>query len=167
MLWCGNIVLLTVRFLDVVKFATFNSFIVTNLCTASLSLNFLPPDSSQYHNLLPWTIRHQVHLNAVSYQNMVNLIVFPSGDVQVNLWMLCCGNIVLLTSECCASTTVIFTPKMIIFKWQRNNSSLQVDASPGSLDEVSESGYVNLELSVKLLNHVINHVKPRTKCCLS
>jgi hypothetical protein len=32
-----------------------------------------------------------------TYKNMVNLIVFPSGDIQVNLWMLRCGNIVLLT----------------------------------------------------------------------
>jgi hypothetical protein len=33
------------------------------LLTSSLFLNFPPPDSGQYHNLLPWTIGHQVYLN--------------------------------------------------------------------------------------------------------
>jgi hypothetical protein len=45
---------------------------IWNLCivcllTASLSLLLPPPDSCQYHNLLPRTIRLQVHLNAISY----------------------------------------------------------------------------------------------------
>jgi hypothetical protein len=37
------------------------------LLTAILSLILSPPDSGQCHNLMPWTIRHQVHMNAFSY----------------------------------------------------------------------------------------------------
>jgi hypothetical protein len=41
--------------------------------------SFPPSDSVPNHNMLPWMIGHQVHLNAFPlYQNMVNLIVgFP------------------------------------------------------------------------------------------
>jgi hypothetical protein len=33
----------------------------------NLSLTLPPPDNGQYHNLLPWMIRHQAHLNALAY----------------------------------------------------------------------------------------------------
>jgi hypothetical protein len=67
------------------------------------------------------------------------------------------------TFVCCASTSWIFVPPMIIFKRQRNNLSLQVVAPPGILVEVSWSGYINLELFVKWLNHFTNHAKPTTE----
>jgi hypothetical protein len=61
--------------------------------TARLFLSLPELDSRQYHNLLPWTTGHQVHLNAYTYlQNMVNFVVSlsirirPSKFINVKMW---------------------------------------------------------------------------------
>jgi hypothetical protein len=70
------------------------------LLAASLSLNFA---ITRW-----WSVSHSIHVNNWISGTLewfllsikiwsVWLWFFPSGDVQVNLWMLPCGNIVLLT----------------------------------------------------------------------
>lgn len=40
------------------------------------------------------------------------------------------------------------------------SNELKVEAPPGSIVDVSESGYINAELFVKWLRHFIDTVKP-------
>jgi hypothetical protein len=55
---------------------------VDYLLTTSLSLNLPPPDSGQYHNLLPWRVGQQVYwMPSPVYQNMVNLVSVRFLDV--------------------------------------------------------------------------------------
>lgn len=72
-----------------------------------------------------------------------------SGERGINTTLVACLN---------AAGHVI--PPMIIFKRQRNHPALGNGAPPGSLIEVSESGYINSELFLKWLQHFINFVKP-------
>jgi hypothetical protein len=64
------------------------------------------------------------------------------------------------TIVCCASPSGFFLPPMVIFKRMRMHEALKKGAPPGSLVEVSETGYINSELFVKFLQHFIDHVHP-------
>jgi hypothetical protein len=52
---------------------------------------------------------------------------------------------------------------MIIFKRQGTHPALMIGAPPKSLIDCSESGYINSNLFMKLLKHLIEHVKPTTE----
>jgi hypothetical protein len=75
-------------------------FCAARLLTASLSLTFVTTEQ-WYHNQSLWKIGHQVCLNAVFClsKHDQSVCVFPWGEVQVYLWILRCGNIVLLTAR--------------------------------------------------------------------
>ncbi|XP_045462177.1 uncharacterized protein LOC123672207 [Harmonia axyridis] len=64
------------------------------------------------------------------------------------------------TVVCCASAAGMYIPPLIIFKRMRMCNELKVGAPPGSLVDVSESGWINSELFVKWLRHFIGIVKP-------
>lgn len=64
------------------------------------------------------------------------------------------------TFVCCTSASGNFVPPMIIFKRLRMHPSLKVGAPPGSIVEISETGYINTELFIKWLEHFIAYVKP-------
>jgi hypothetical protein len=64
------------------------------------------------------------------------------------------------TVVCCTNANGFYVPPMIIFKRLRMDCSLANGAPPGSLVEVSESGYINSELFIKWLKHFISHVRP-------
>lgn len=64
------------------------------------------------------------------------------------------------TVVCCSSAAGLYIPPMIIFKRMRMSNELKVGAPPGSILDVSESGYINVELFVKWLRHFIDTVKP-------
>lgn len=60
----------------------------------------------------------------------------------------------------CTSASGDFVPPMIIFKRKRFHPALANGAPPGSLIEVSDSGYINSELFVKWFRHFVSYVKP-------
>lgn len=64
------------------------------------------------------------------------------------------------TLVACTSASGNFVPPMIIFKRKRMHLALANGAPPGSLIEVSDSGYINSDLFVKWLKHFISYVKP-------
>lgn len=64
------------------------------------------------------------------------------------------------TVVCCSSAAGMYVPPLIIFKRMRMCNELKVGAPPGSLIDVSESGWINSELFVKWLRHFIDTVKP-------
>jgi hypothetical protein len=64
------------------------------------------------------------------------------------------------TVVCCSSAAGMYIPPMIIFKRMRMSNELKVGAPPGSVVDVSETGYINSELFVKWLHHFIDIVKP-------
>lgn len=64
------------------------------------------------------------------------------------------------TVVCCSSAAGMYVPPLIIFKRMRMCNELKVGAPPGSLVDVSESGWINSELFVKWLRHFIDSVKP-------
>ena len=78
-----------------------SNFCAAFLLTATLSQNLQSPNSDQYHSEFPWKSVHQAYLNAISSVNMWStwLWIFPSGEVQVCLWMFWCENIRLLTTR--------------------------------------------------------------------
>ncbi|XP_018573656.1 uncharacterized protein LOC108912761 [Anoplophora glabripennis] len=64
------------------------------------------------------------------------------------------------TMVCCVSAAGQFIPPMLIFKRMIMSPELKVGAPPGSLVEISGSGYINSELFCKWLQHFISVVKP-------
>ena len=75
--------------------------------------------------------------------------VISSGERGVNTTMVCC-----------TSASGQYVPPMIIFKRHRMANELRAGAPPGSIVEISESGYINSELFVKWLKHFIDTVHP-------
>jgi hypothetical protein len=69
--------------------------------TGSLFLNFPPPDSGQDHNLLPWMIAHQGHLNVITHLSECGQsdCVFPIRICSSKFKNIQCGNTVLLTAR--------------------------------------------------------------------
>lgn len=63
----------------------------------------------------------------------------------------------------CTSASGNYVPPMLIFKRMRMNDELKVGAPPGSLVEVSESGYITSSLFLKWLKSFIDVVKPTTE----
>jgi hypothetical protein len=76
-----------------------STWTVCVVCLLNASLSLTSATTTKYHNLLPWMIKYQVYMNAIFHLSKCGQFgcVFPSGDVQENLWMLRCRNIVLLT----------------------------------------------------------------------
>lgn len=66
------------------------------------------------------------------------------------------------TFVACASASGNYVPPMLIFKRVRMNNDLKVGAPPGSLVEISETGYITSELFLKWFKHFIETVKPST-----
>lgn len=60
----------------------------------------------------------------------------------------------------CTSASGNFVSPMLIFKRMRMANELKVDAPPGSLVEISETGYITSELFLKWLRNFIEIVKP-------
>ncbi|KAJ3661747.1 hypothetical protein Zmor_006133 [Zophobas morio] len=75
--------------------------------------------------------------------------VISSGERGVNTTIVCCFN-----------GTGVYVPPMFIFKRMRMHESLKNGAPPGSLVEVSESGYINSNLFTKYLQHFVKTIKP-------
>lgn len=67
------------------------------------------------------------------------------------------------TLVCCCNAAGNYIPPMIIFKRQRMHPALRNGCLPGSIIEISESGYINTDLFVKWLNHFIQFVKPNIR----
>ena len=65
-----------------------------------------------------------------------------------------------VTAVCCMSATGVFVPPALIFPRKRNNPLLFKDAPPGTLDLVTETGYMNSDLFLDWLKHFVHHVKP-------
>jgi len=78
-----------------------SNFCAACLFTANLSLSFETTRKWSVSQLVPLQLRtysiFDFHLLSISMWS-IWLCVFPSGDVQVHLWMFWCGNIVLLTT---------------------------------------------------------------------
>ncbi|KAJ8932236.1 hypothetical protein NQ318_001793 [Aromia moschata] len=64
------------------------------------------------------------------------------------------------TIVCCVSAAGWYIPPMLIFKRKRYTAELSNDAPPGSMVDISDSGYITSELFVKWLQHFINIVHP-------
>ena len=64
------------------------------------------------------------------------------------------------TLVCCTSASGLFVPPMFIFKRKRLTPLLGRDVPPGSLVQISDSGYISNELFCKWLQHFIEYVKP-------
>lgn len=67
------------------------------------------------------------------------------------------------TFVACASASGNYVPPMLIFKRMRMSDELKVGAPPGSLVEISESGYITSVLFLKWLQHFIDVVKPTSE----
>ncbi|CAH1974747.1 unnamed protein product [Acanthoscelides obtectus] len=64
------------------------------------------------------------------------------------------------TFVCCASAAGQYLAPMVIFKRKMMAPELADEAPPGSLVEISDTGYINADLSVTWLKHSIAEVKP-------
>ena len=62
------------------------------------------------------------------------------------------------TVVCAVNAAGFFIPPMIIFKRKRKQQELEIGAPPGSVVEISDTGYINSELFVAWLKHFKNHV---------
>lgn len=62
------------------------------------------------------------------------------------------------TVVCAANAAGFFIPPMIIFKRKRKPQELEIDAPPGSVVVISDTGYINSELFVQWLKHFKTHV---------
>lgn len=62
------------------------------------------------------------------------------------------------TVVCAVNAAGYFIPPMIIFKRKRRQQELEIGAPPGSVVEISDSGYINSELFVSWLKHFKKHV---------
>lgn len=65
-----------------------------------------------------------------------------------------------VTAVCCMSATGIYVPPALIFPRKRMNHLLFKDAPPGTLNLVTETGYMNTDLFVEWLKHFVQHSKP-------
>nr|CAI5848728.1 unnamed protein product [Callosobruchus analis] len=61
---------------------------------------------------------------------------------------------------CCVSAAGLYVPPMIIFKRKRYTVVLNNGAPPGSKVVISDSGYINSELFVCWMKHLIEMVRP-------
>ncbi|KAK2578406.1 hypothetical protein KPH14_012738 [Odynerus spinipes] len=64
------------------------------------------------------------------------------------------------TFVCCTSASGQYVAPMIIFKRKRMAPDLSEGAPPGSIVEISDTGYINTDLFVTWLKHFIAAVKP-------
>lgn len=55
---------------------------------------------------------------------------------------------------------------MVIFKRKKWNNDLAVGAPPGSLVQISDTGYINSEFFVKWLQNFKSHVNSSTEKCV-
>lgn len=65
-----------------------------------------------------------------------------------------------VTAVCCMSATGIYVPPALIFPRKRMNPHLFKDAPPGTLNLVTETGYMNTDLFLDWLKHFVQHTKP-------
>ncbi|XP_057312355.1 uncharacterized protein LOC130653871 [Hydractinia symbiolongicarpus] len=67
---------------------------------------------------------------------------------------------VTTTIVVCCSATGSYVPPMMIFKRKRKRQDLTEGAPVGTLNEVSDSGWINTELFMTYLKHFAEHTKP-------
>ena len=65
----------------------------------------------------------------------------------------------LSTVVYCINAASLYIPPVIIFKRKRRAPEIGIGAPPGRICEISDSGYVNLELFVVWLKHFHSIVK--------
>lgn len=65
-----------------------------------------------------------------------------------------------ITAVCCMSATGVYVPPALIFPRKRMNHLLFKDSPPGTLNLVTETGYMNSDLFLEWLKHFVHHTKP-------
>lgn len=65
-----------------------------------------------------------------------------------------------ITAVCCMSATGVYVPPALIFPRKRMNHLLFKDSVPGTLNLVTETGYMNSDLFLEWLKHFVHHTKP-------
>lgn len=64
-----------------------------------------------------------------------------------------------ITVVCCMSATGIYVPPALILPRQRLNPHLFKHAPPGTLELVTETGYMNADLFIDWLKNFVKHAK--------
>lgn len=66
----------------------------------------------------------------------------------------------LITAVCCVSSSGIYVPPALIFPRKRLKDELYLNAPPGTLKLISDSGFINTDLFYKWIVHFKNFTKP-------